>query len=137
MLNASRRISARNIAAAALIAMGVLVFGLCGREILKPGRIDRSWLASRALLGVIPLGTGGVLWMTGRGKGHLRSVFFQMLKSGTHEMTVLQFAMAAGIDGGEAKDYLDYCAREYDATFGVGTEGQVLYCFGSALPEGK
>jgi hypothetical protein len=69
MANASRRISARNIAAAALIAMGVLVFGICGREILKPGRTDRSWLTSRALLGLIPMGTGGVLWMVGGGEG--------------------------------------------------------------------
>ncbi len=137
MAQSPRNISARRIVATALVALGVVVFGLCGREVLKPGRIDRSWLASRALLGLIPMGAGGLLLMTGRGKEHLRSVFFQMLESGTREMTVLQFAMAAGIDGGEAKAYLDYCAREYDGTFGVGSEGQVLYCFGSALPEGK
>jgi hypothetical protein len=131
--------SIRAITATVLIGSGLLVFGICGLEITKPGRIDRGWLVSRALLGIFPMAGGGIL-LAGLGpsrKAYLRSIFFQMLESGQMEMTVLQFAMKARIDGDVAKAYLDDRAREYEATFNVGPEGQVLYCFTHALPEGN
>jgi hypothetical protein len=131
--------SARAITGTILIASGLLVVGICGLEILRPGRIDRSWLASRMLLGVLTCSGGGLLLygLKPRQNEYLRSIFFQLLRSGQTEMTVLQFAMAAGVEGDVAKAYLDDRAREYEATFNVGTEGQVLYCFVNALPEGK
>jgi hypothetical protein len=130
--------SVRAITGTVLILSGLLVVGICGLEIIRPGRIDRGWLVSRMLLGVIPMVGGGVLLARLRPSQniYLRSIFFQMLESGQSEMTVLQFAMQARIDGEEAKAYLDDRAREYEATFNVGPEGQVLYCFTHALPEG-
>jgi hypothetical protein len=128
--------SIRVITATVLMASGLLVFGICGFEITKPGRIDRGWLVSRALLGIFPMAGGGIVLASLRPsrKAYLRSIFFQLLESGQREITVLQFAMQAGIDGAEAKAYLDDRAREYEATFNVGPEGQVLYCFTHALP---
>jgi hypothetical protein len=130
--------SVRAITGTVLILSGLLVVGICGLEIIRPGPIDRGWLVSRMLLGVIPMAGGGVLLSRLRPSQnvYLRSIFFQMLESGQREMTVLQFAMQARIDGVEAKAYLDDRAREYEATFNVGPEGQVLYCFTHALPEG-
>jgi hypothetical protein len=131
--------SVRAITGTVLICSGLLVVGICGLEIIRPGRIDRGWLVSRMLLGVIPMAGGGVLLSRLRPSQnvYLRSIFFQMLESGQMEMTVLQFAMQARIDGVEAKAYLDDRAREYEATFNVGAEGQVLYCFTHALPGGE
>jgi hypothetical protein len=131
--------SIRAITGTVLISSGLLVFGICGLEIIKPGRIDRGWLVSRMLLGLIPMAGGGiVLYQLGPSqKAYLRSIFFHLLESGQTEMTVLQFAMKARIEGDVAKAYLDDRAREYEATFNVGPEGQVLYCFTHALPGDK
>jgi uncharacterized membrane protein SirB2 len=128
--------SVRAITGTVLILAGLLVFGICGLEIIKPGRTDRGWLVSRMLLGLIPMVGGGIVLYRLRPSqnAYLRSIFFQMLESGQMEMTVLQFAMKARIDGDVAKAYLDDRAREYEATFNVGTEGQVFYCFTHALP---
>jgi hypothetical protein len=112
--------STRAITGTVLILSGLLVLGICGLEIVKPGRTDRGWLVSRMLLGLIPLAGGGVLLYRLRPSQnvYLRSIFFQRLESGQKEMTVLQFAMAARIDGDVA--YMDDRAREYEATFNVG-----------------
>jgi hypothetical protein len=60
---------------------------------------------------------------------HLQQVFFDLLQETGGEVTVLQFSMAAQISGKLAKEYLEQCAKEYNATFQVDEEGNISYRF--------
>mgnify|MGYP006421288813 CR=1 FL=1 len=59
----------------------------------------------------------------------LREVFFDAVRRERGEITVLEFAMEAQISGQDAKQYLDERAKEYDATFNVGEQGEISYKF--------
>jgi hypothetical protein len=59
----------------------------------------------------------------------LREIFFRLVRQENGEMTVLRFAMEAQIPGDQAKEYLNECAKQYDATFNVGDEGEISYKF--------
>ncbi len=113
-------------------------------------QIDEQTMAvgSFLILGAPPIVLGSALWWVSRQQdqqraaNYLKNTFFHTLQQGQGRISVLDFAMAAKLDGDQAKVYLDDRAREFNANFDVNAEGSVLYCFettlatGAALPTG-
>lgn len=101
--------------------------------------IDREEKISQAmacLLFGLPLtGVGG--WMAWslhqqaqkEKSNRLQSSFYQVLKKGNGQLTVLQFAMEAQLTGTAARQYLDEQAREFNANFEVNERGEIFYYF--------
>ena len=59
----------------------------------------------------------------------LQSTFYQLIKQGNGQITVLQFAMEAKLAPKLAKEYLDEKAIELDAHFTTDNIGGVYYQF--------
>ena len=59
----------------------------------------------------------------------LRQVLFDLLESENGTVTVIKFAMKAQISGEVAKQYLDFYAEKYIATFEVDDLGNIYYQF--------
>ncbi|MFN6537891.1 MAG: hypothetical protein RM021_016170 [Nostoc sp. EkiNYC01] len=60
---------------------------------------------------------------------HLQAVFLQLVESNSGTITVLQMAKNAEISTHKAKEYLDDKAKELNASFEVGENGNILYRF--------
>ncbi|MBD2615193.1 MAG: hypothetical protein RMY62_022865 [Nostoc sp. ZfuVER08] len=60
---------------------------------------------------------------------HLQSVFLELVESNSGTITVLQMAKNADISTQKAKEYLDEKAKELNASFEVGENGNILYRF--------
>lgn len=103
---------------------------------------DREELkASLLFVGVPMMAAGSWLLWEGYQKNQaqqqhrLQTSFFQMLQSNSGYITVLQFAMATGLDGRLAKTYLDDRAREFNAVYDVTEEGTISYYFDLGLSQ--
>ena len=59
----------------------------------------------------------------------IRNIFFNLIQNNKGSITVMDFAVAADLSGTEAKKILEKFAVEFDATFDVTEEGQVVYLF--------
>ncbi|MBI4785287.1 MAG: hypothetical protein HY785_28865 [Oscillatoriophycideae cyanobacterium NC_groundwater_1537_Pr4_S-0.65um_50_18] len=97
---------------------------------------DRSGaIAAFAFFGLPPAALGGWMFWNGHRKYHqersdrLRNTFFKVLKASDGNITPLQFSMESGLDGAEAKVYLDERAKEFNANFNVTPEGNLIYYF--------
>ena len=95
----------------------------------------RETVTAGILLG-LPATAGGswLLWAQHRQRRQqaaqrLRNIFFHLVQTRQGQVTPLQFAMAAQIDGDIAKAYLDDRSLEFDATFDVDEQGHMTYCF--------
>jgi ribosomal protein L7/L12 len=105
-------------------------------------QVDERTMAigSFLILGAPPIVLGSALWWTTQQRDQalaaerLKNTFFHVLQQAQGRISVLDFAMAAKLDGDAAKLYLDDQAREFNANFDVNAEGAVLYCFDTALP---
>lgn len=64
----------------------------------------------------------------------LKQNFFRLLQEGDGKLTVLRFAMETGLEGDEAKRYLDERAIEFNATFEATSQGAVSYVFDLGQP---
>ncbi|MBO3459931.1 hypothetical protein G7B40_040095 [Aetokthonos hydrillicola Thurmond2011] len=99
-------------------------------------RQERESEAIACLLFGIPV-TGAGAWLVWslhqqnrkQVQQQLQSIFHQLLKLGQGEITVMQFALEAQLKADVAKQYLDERAKEFNATFNVGEDGEVYYCF--------
>jgi hypothetical protein len=59
----------------------------------------------------------------------LNATFAKLLADNRGQITLLGFALEAGLDGTAAKAYLDDRAKEYNANFDVDEEGNLTYRF--------
>ncbi len=128
----------KTIVAGGLIGTGLLISIICLLGIVLPDQTVENRIgaiASLLILGLPPTGLGIWLFRANqqgfrrRETNRLRQIFFDRLTTGRGEMSVLDFAIAAQIDGDTAKNFLDRCAREFSATFDVKDDGTILYCF--------
>jgi ribosomal protein L7/L12 len=128
--------------AGSLIGLGVVLSGLALIALLLPGQtVDQRTGAIGTLLifGLPPIVMGGALWYLAqqgdqaREAARQRNAFFYLVQQGKGQITVLDFAIAAKLDGDRAKAYLDDRAREFNADFDVSAAGVVRYCFDTAL----
>jgi len=102
----------------------------------NPNILDqRETIAAGLLLGV-PAVTGGgwLLWDVRRQQRlqadrRLRQIFFHLVQTRNGQVTPLQLAMAAQLDGDAANAYLRDRSLEFNATFEVDDVGNIIYCF--------
>ena len=95
----------------------------------------RETVTAGILLGLPATASGSwLLWAQQRQRRQqaaqrLRNIFFHLVQTRQGQVTPLQLAMAAQIDGDIAKAYLDDRSLEFDATFNVDEQGNITYCF--------
>ncbi|MEL6326376.1 MAG: hypothetical protein AAFQ61_05665 [Cyanobacteria bacterium J06626_23] len=129
---------AKSLGTTTLLLLGFFCLGRAIETSLdsNPNRLDKRETITAGLLLGVPAAVGGA-WLlldarrqrqTAETK-RLRETFFELVQVGQGQMTALQFAIAAQIDGDKAKAYLSDRSREYDATFQVDDEGTIVYCF--------
>lgn len=61
----------------------------------------------------------------------LLACFYEHIQNGKGRITQLSFAAKAGIDGREAKDFLEARASEYNGGYEVDSDGNMVYVFPS------
>lgn len=94
-----------------------------------------SLIAGGLLFGLPPAVLGGWLLRSSQlqhqreQRDRLRSAFFNLLKQGNGRITALGFSMETGLEGSEAKAYLDERAKEFSANFEVSETGDLSYRF--------
>lgn len=135
----------KSVGAGILLLLGFWCLGRAVETGLNrdPNVLDkRETVTAGVLLGGPATVIGGwLLWDLGRQRQQaqekrLRETFFRLIQSGQGTITPLQLAMAAEINGAEAKTYLNDRSLEYDATFQVDAEGNLIYCFHLGTLEG-
>lgn len=105
----------------------------------KDAKERESLVMAGLMFGVPPTALGGWLFYSLKEssqreeRDRLRSAFFQLLQQGNGRITPLGFAMATGLDGAAAKAYLDERAKEFNANFDVGNEGDIAYRFDAGI----
>ena len=98
-------------------------------------KVKAEQLAGCLIIGIPLTAWGGwIAWSLSRenqGKegDRLRSTFFQVAKENDGCVSVMQFSMAANLDGDEAKEFLDERAKEFSANFDVDEHGGIFYRF--------
>jgi hypothetical protein len=131
--------------AGSLMTIGLVVSGLGLMALVLPGQtVEQRTGAIGTLLifGLPPIVMGGALWYVsqqrdqGREAARRQNAFFRLVQQGKGQITVLDFAIAAKLDGDRAKAYLDDRAREFSANFEVSPTGAVLYCFDTVFSSG-
>jgi len=63
------------------------------------------------------------------GTKDLQSTFYKLVEKNQGSITVMQFAIAAGISGEDSKAYLEQQAKQFEAHFDVSETGTVVYKF--------
>jgi len=128
----------KSIGAGLLLLLGFWCLGRALETSLNrdPRLLDKRETITAGLLLGVPATTGGswLLWERRRQRReqaaqHLRQTFFRTVKAGRGQVTPLQFAMAAQVDGDVANAYLRDRSLEYSATFKVDDDGNITYCF--------
>ena len=95
----------------------------------------RETITAGLLLGVPAIAGGGwLLWDVRRHQRQqadrrLRQIFFHLVQTRQGQVTPLQFAMAAQLEGDAANAYLRDRSLEFNATFEVDEVGNIIYCF--------
>ena len=135
----------RKTVAAILLLIGLPIAILCTVELLdseRPAAQREGSLAALMLFGLPATTLGSWLAMglyrqaqqerkerDRTAKAQLRTQFFTLLQVSQSRLTVLQLAMEAQISGGEARQFLDEMATEFNATFDTSEQGDIIYCF--------
>jgi ribosomal protein L7/L12 len=128
----------KTVLAGILLGTGIIFGGLGLLAAIVPGNSAHNRIGGLGLMligGGMPIGlAAGLIFRQHQGQrdgaeNRLRQAFFRALQEGRGEVTVLQFSMAAQLDGAAAKAYLDHQAQQFNATFKVSDEGRVSYCF--------
>ncbi|MBD2259746.1 hypothetical protein [Pseudanabaena sp. FACHB-2040] len=120
----------------AVAVLGALLLIVPAVQLLNPSP-DRLNAGGWGALGVGGMSVAFGTWLAvdalvaGRQakRDRIQSTFFNLLETSSGEITVLQFARAANLSGEEAQKYLDTKAKEFNATFDVGSEGGIYYRF--------
>ena len=123
---------------AAILLMGLLISMVAVHKLQQPATPaqDREELkASLIFVGVPLISLAAWLMQTGRQQVQqqqhdlLQDSFFKVLKDNRGYISVMQFAMASGLDGGLATAYLDERALEFNADYDVSETGRITYYF--------
>jgi ribosomal protein L7/L12 len=92
-------------------------------------------VAALVLFGLPPTALGSWLIWSGmrttrtQERDRLRQAFFRLLEENSGTLTVIRFSMETGLEGQEAKAYLDERAREFNALYNITEEGNFSYQF--------
>jgi hypothetical protein len=130
------------LVAGTLISLGAILTVIALLALVLPDQPEAQRagaIGALLIFGLPPIVIGGTLWFTGqqqdqaREAARLRNAFFRLVQQGQGRATVLDFAIAAKLDGDRAKAYLDDRAREFNADFEVSEAGAVLYRFNLAV----
>ena len=62
-------------------------------------------------------------------RDRIREAFFNLLETHNGQITPLRLAMETKLDGAAARAYLDDRAKEFNASFRVTEDGNVIYTF--------
>ena len=62
-------------------------------------------------------------------RDRIREAFFNLLETHNGQITPLRLAMETKLDGASARAYLDDRAKEFNASFRVTEDGNVIYTF--------
>ena len=123
---------------AAVLLFGLLISLVAVSKLQHPQTPaqDREELkASLVFVGLPLVSLGGWLIWTGRQQAErqqadlLRDGFFKVLRKNQGYVSVIQFAMATGLEGRLAKAYLDDRALEFNADYDVSEAGNITYYF--------
>jgi len=134
-MTVSKKADLRN---AAILLMGLLISMVAVHKLQQPATPaqDREELkASLIFVGVPLISLAAWLMQTGRQQVQqqqhdlLQDSFFKVLKDNRGYISVMQFAMASGLDGGLATAYLDERALEFNADYDVSETGRITYYF--------
>jgi hypothetical protein len=126
------------IAAGTLLTIGIPIVVLTTLEITnleQPPEDREAALAALIFLGLPPTLLGSWLIFNGvrhdrqKERDRLRQVFYNLLQESNGEITTMQFAIASGLTGDCAKQYLDERAKEFNAAYDVLEEGSISYQF--------
>lgn len=131
----------KKVGAGVLFSGGFLCLMISLAGLVDPGTTEQEKQEAQdaviagLILGV-PLSAGGnwIVWGLYRQakkelSDRLQSTFYQLIKQGNGQITVLQFAMEAKLTPKLAKEYLDEKAKELDAHFTTNNMGGVYYHF--------
>lgn len=129
------------IGAVLLLLWGIPLSVMSAIMIADSDRETRNaGVGALVIFGLPPVAMGvGLLAWSRKGKAlgqsnRLKQTFFQLLQEGDGKVTVLRFAMETGLEGDEAKTYLDERAIEFNATFEATEQGAVAYMFDLGQP---
>ena len=129
---------ARHIGTGLLLLLGFWCLGRALETSLdrNPDRLGkRDTITAGVLMGLPSTAAGIGLALTTRRQaqqqrqGQLRQAFFRQLQLGQGQITPLGLAMVTGLSGAESQAYLDDRAREFNATFQLEENGDLIYCF--------
>lgn len=97
---------------------------------------DRNSALLGCLILGLPMTTGGsfLLWSVAENRrqtkrDRLQSSFYQILKENHGNITVMRLAMATGVSGNEAQQFLTEKAKEFNANFNITENGSIIYEF--------
>ena len=129
------------IGAVLLLLWGVPI-SMVGVAMMRDSDLEtrEAGLPALIIFGMPPVAMGvGLLAWSRKGKvlgqsNRLKQTFFRLLQEGDGKVTVLRFAMETGLEGDEAKTYLDERAIEFNATFEATSQGAVAYVFDMGQP---
>ncbi len=129
------------IGAVLLLLWGIPI-SMVGVAMMRDSDRDtrEAGLPALMIFGMPPVAMGaGLLVWSRKGKAlgqsnRLKQTFFRLLQENEGKVTVLRFAMETGLEGDEAKAYLDERAIEFNATFEATSQGAVAYVFDLGQP---
>ncbi|WP_204139118.1 hypothetical protein [Halomicronema sp. CCY15110] len=135
----------KSISAGLLLLLGFWCLGRAVETRLNrnPNILDQRETITAGLLLGLPAVTGGswLLWDVRRqrrqqAEHRLRQIFFDLVQTHRGQVSPLQFAIAAQLNGDAANAYLRDRSVEFNATFEVDAAGNITYCFhlGTAQP---
>ncbi len=97
---------------------------------------DKNSAIIGALMFGLPMTAGGsfLLWSVAENhrqtkRDRLQSSFYQILKENHGNITVMRLAMATGVSGNEAQQFLTEKAKEFNANFNITENGSIIYEF--------
>jgi membrane protease YdiL (CAAX protease family) len=127
----------KKITAGILLGFGLTISLAVIANLLSdvPAKDKQDAVTALVVLG-LPLTAAGA-WMFWRGhqqyqqqaRAQLRTTFFKSLQAHNGRISLIQFAMESGLEGKEAKTYLDERAKEFNATYDVTEKGNISYYF--------
>jgi len=131
----SKKADLRN---AAILLMGLLISLVAVHKLQQPttpAQNREELQASLIFVGLPLISLAAWLMQTERRQVQqqqhdlLQDSFFKVLKENRGYISVMQFAMASGLEGGLAKAYLDERALEFNADYDVSETGGITYYF--------
>jgi serine/threonine-protein kinase len=121
-----------------LLTIGLPITLLATLEIFNPKQppADREGaLAALMIFGLPPTALGSWMIWNAQRKQHqrerdrLQTTFYRILQENQGYINTLCFAMETGLNGEQAQAYLNEKAKEFNADYQIGEDGQILYYF--------